>query len=345
MMTIFDPTTSRELHIWFYNPDSFFQGVNCLLSAGGFDINYDICVGSAYWIESSGQLIDYRTFEGTTGHTGISNGMPPRLSMTAAEVAAGEIRHAIASGVWNPLPGPPCSDTDVQDPTKAGFTCGFNLMPSGQMEKGGNTAVDWCNVKLNSSELYLSVPQGMRLALNITDAYIESWLDSKGHTGAKRNTARIIARALKDYGWMLTDTNCWSNSLYTDGNQNPVARAMWQAAGIDPTVENYVGLQLMSGLIRYEDVYAVAPPHEPGVQKRWWKTVQNGAVNRTINADDCPTQQNYPSETPEPGNQGSGSGSSATVAGAVAGSIGGALLLGAGGFLLFKRKRGPSSAI
>ncbi len=52
-----------------------------------------------------------------------------------------------------------------------------------------------------------------RFALDITDAEIESWLDSRGYQNAKRRTAAIFARALRDYGWMITDTSGFATSV------------------------------------------------------------------------------------------------------------------------------------
>ncbi|MCO5268457.1 MAG: T9SS type A sorting domain-containing protein [Brumimicrobium sp.] len=49
------------------------------------------------------------------------------------------------------------------------------------------------------------VPEGMRFAIDITDEEIEEWLLTVSpHI---RNVARIIAVALRDYGWFITDTS------------------------------------------------------------------------------------------------------------------------------------------
>ena len=60
-------------------------------------------------------------------------------------------------------------------------------------------------------------PDGLRIAVNITDAQINNWLDSRGFTGAKRNTARIFAVAMRDYGGIVLETGCYGIGMETDG--------------------------------------------------------------------------------------------------------------------------------
>jgi hypothetical protein len=52
------------------------------------------------------------------------------------------------------------------------------------------------------------IPEGMRFALDVTDREIDEWLEELPQmvSAATRRSARIIAVALRDYGWFITDT-------------------------------------------------------------------------------------------------------------------------------------------
>lgn len=50
------------------------------------------------------------------------------------------------------------------------------------------------------------VNEGSRFHLDIDDAGIDAWLTSRSYTGQLRETARVIAKTLAVYGWILTET-------------------------------------------------------------------------------------------------------------------------------------------
>ena len=74
-------------------------------------------------------------------------------------------------------------------------------------------------------------------------------------------TARIFAVALRDYGWIISDTTCWDSSMAVEGVANPSARERWKALGItNPTTD---GATLLDGLITSESqVRTLNAPHD-----------------------------------------------------------------------------------
>jgi hypothetical protein len=96
------------------------------------------------------------------------------------------------------------------------------------------------------------VPEGMRFAIDVTDAEINAWVATK--PAAYQKLARTVAVALRDYGWFITDTSG------ADGWQMESAEsadALWRAQGIVPgpgTAPN-----LMDGLVTQSRIYAIVP--------------------------------------------------------------------------------------
>jgi len=154
------------------------------------------------------------------------------LIVRAGEVESGAIHHALQLTIFNSMFGPECEPSDPN----AGIGCAFHLSPANRVEHvqqmggggcGGNQmpATEWVRSR--------TLPQGMRFRLNITDSEISNWLDGRGFTGARRNTARVFAVALRDYGFYPgAETGCAQPHIETDGMQNPVTRQRWQALGI-----------------------------------------------------------------------------------------------------------------
>ena len=109
-----------------------------------------------------------------------------------------------------------------------------------------------------------AVPEGMRLAINITDPQIENWLDSRGYTGAKRRTAKIFAVAMRDYGAIILETGCWGINLETDGildTRTGGSRDIWARNGITAISGNANPHgDLLAGLITQSNLYVVNPP-------------------------------------------------------------------------------------
>ncbi|MGL4461819.1 MAG: hypothetical protein ACRC1K_06660 [Planctomycetia bacterium] len=104
------------------------------------------------------------------------------------------------------------------------------------------------------------VPEGMRFALRATDAEIDAWIaDLPKKLGAEtRRSARIVAVALRDYGWIVTDN---SGGAFFQFEYDGTAGEKWAAVGF---AELKIGdaeypRDLLEGLLTQERIYAVAP--------------------------------------------------------------------------------------
>ncbi|MBP1152019.1 hypothetical protein [Methylocaldum sp. RMAD-M] len=104
------------------------------------------------------------------------------------------------------------------------------------------------------------LPMGTRFALNITDAEIDEWVNALPSqlTGQTRRAARIIAVALRDYGWFISDTAGGAHFQFED---NATAKAKWEALGLG---EKSIGWKnyptdLLDGLLTKQRIYAIVP--------------------------------------------------------------------------------------
>jgi hypothetical protein len=121
--------------------------------------------------------------------------------------------------------------------------------------------------KLEHPDRGPGIPEGMRFALDATDEQIEEWISSlPKHLGVQtRRSARIIARALRDYGWFITDTSGRAHFQFEDRRS---ADVQWRELGLgrnpDPPPqwlsEKRFPDNLLDGLITEERIYALAPP-------------------------------------------------------------------------------------
>ena len=76
------------------------------------------------------------------------------------------------------------------------------------------------------------IPEGMRFALNVSYAEIDTYVNSlTALTAAKKKAIRTILVALKDYGWFITDT-AGSSHLQFEAPES--AQAEWQRIGVLP---------------------------------------------------------------------------------------------------------------
>lgn len=176
---------------------------------------------------TNGNLVpgDYRTrtrgFEPSRG-IGI-----PYLAMLVRpeEIAAGRIPHALSM---------PARGTSGQ----------FYLPPATKLEhKHGRPGI----------------PVGLRFALDVTDAEIEAWLnDLPGTSSQTRRSARIIAEALRDYGWFITDA---AGSSHIQFEANLTAKQDWAALGLSPRGAGPYMLprDLLDGLVTRDRIYAIVP--------------------------------------------------------------------------------------
>jgi hypothetical protein len=154
----------------------------------------------------------------------------PYLAMLVRpqEVEAGEIRHALSMPVMNP-------DSQVY------------VAPATKLEG-------------KSSAIVNGIPEGMRFVLDVSDAEIEAWiaaLPSQLPT-ATRRSARVIARALRDYGWFVTDTSGGAHLQFEEWGS---AGAAWQALGLGTIVANWKEYprDLLDGLLRRDRIRTLVP--------------------------------------------------------------------------------------
>lgn len=252
-LIILDWTTGQEWDLWGVvqtDSNGIYNDSQCWLHADGYSAGSDLCVGSAHLVvDPDDQPIDFRTYTGNHPSRGVKI-QHYAMVTEPEEVAAGEIRHALMMGASNTLFGPVC-DADARETDAAGSTCGFSLAPAGGVEWAHGP---WTTSPLSDQEQReRAVPEGVRYALTLSDDEIEAWLDERGYTGQKRETARIFAVALVDYGWMITDTGgtaSWSVS----GSANPDTAQQWRDLGIDDD-----GSDLLYGLLTQERIWAVRP--------------------------------------------------------------------------------------
>lgn len=203
-----------------------------------------------------GNYINYLTYEGYVKDRGVGLSYLATL-VTPEEVEAKEIRHAVGIAIPNTSYGPIC--TKAQQGTAAeGTTCGTAVAPATKFEWGNATAPPVMQEPEKSLyTLEKTIPEGMRFALDITYEQIDAWVNSRTDLNATRkSTARIFARALKDYGMIVADTNGGSPSIQQAGGINPDNAAKWTALGMGPNDKD----NLLNGLITATNLYVVNPP-------------------------------------------------------------------------------------
>jgi len=101
------------------------------------------------------------------------------------------------------------------------------------------------------------IPEGTRFVLTATDADIDAWIASLpvGLEDSTRRSARIIAEALRTYGWFITDT---SGSAHLQFEDRISAGELWDKVGLAPTEisgKEYPR-DLLDGLVRPEHMRA-----------------------------------------------------------------------------------------
>jgi hypothetical protein len=279
-MTVLDSSSGREWDLWNVSwgsqlavgggsyQTSFDNNVGCATNGQnlpppfgvGYDQNTQLCAASVAELKDpSGNIADYRTYEGNSPLAGGAGLQDYAGLVTASEVQAGEIRHAMKLAIFNTMFGPECpAGTSVTD-AAFGTTCGDAVAPAGQFEQvanttgtsGGSYTLPGATADDRRAQ---TVPEGMRFAINLTDAQINSWIASKGYTGAEANTARIFATALHDYGFIITDSSGGGGLFGIASAENPDDAARWQALGIVGD-----GSDLLDGLFTQSDLYAVQP--------------------------------------------------------------------------------------
>lgn len=252
-----NPDTGEQWVVWAYQRNNPSTCLNLANLGAGFTPFSDVCAGGASQLTNEdGSVGDYRTWNSYQNGRGM--GIPKlALLTTPYEVRAGAIEHALEMTVFNSMFGPPCTESEIDTPA-AGSTCGFYVPPATRVEWNDGPPNN-CgeNTQPNTpSTREKTVPEGMRFALDITDADIEAWLDTKGYTDPLRSTARIFAVALRDYGWIVAETGCFGLGIEVDGMVNPDAKAVWNSLGVEDTSE---AGWMLDGLFTEDRIYVVNP--------------------------------------------------------------------------------------
>ncbi|MBW2522695.1 MAG: hypothetical protein JRI23_00905 [Deltaproteobacteria bacterium] len=143
------------------------------------------------------------------------------------EVAAGAIEHALSMPIRN---------TDGSE----------FVPPATKLEHPGNPP---------------GIPEGMRFALEITDGEIQSWLGSlpTDLSPGMLAFAEIMAVALRDYGWFITDT-AGGAKFQLEAQESALDE--WEALGLaayEASDYKEYPRDLLDGLITPERIYAIVP--------------------------------------------------------------------------------------
>jgi len=167
---------------------------------------------------------DYRTR--TSGFPPSRGAGIPYLAMLVRpeEIAAGKIEHALSMPI---------------------------RIPSGEYFVAPATKLENANGKEG-------IPQAMRFALDVTEADIQKWAARFGSDSSQtRRSAVVIARALRDYGWFITDVSGGATFQF---EANVSARSEWAKLGLARKLGpegTVLPLDLMDGLITPDRIYAI----------------------------------------------------------------------------------------
>jgi len=253
-----NPDTGENWVVWSYQKNNPTTCLNAANLANGFTPFRDLCTGGVGKLTNEdGSDGDYRTWNSYQNGRGM--GIPKlALITTPYEVQAGSIDHALEMTVFNSMFGPPCTEAEVGT-AAAGSTCGFYVPPATRVEWNDGPPNN-CGENTQPNTVATrekTIPEGMRFALDISDADIEAWLDARGYTDPLRSTARIFAVALRDYGWIIAETGCFGLSIEIDGMVNPDAKAIWNTLGFEDTPD---AGHMLDGLFTEDRIYVVNPP-------------------------------------------------------------------------------------
>lgn len=243
------PTMGRIYTVWGYN-----IGI-CPLIAGDRVCGMSIGVNR----DHQGNYVDYRTYEGSVGDRGAGISYYAGVVMPD-EVKAKEIRHAIGISMPNTSYGSIC--TKAQLGTSAeGVTCGTAVAPASKFEWGGvSQDARFAEPFKSIYSIDKTIPEGMRFAINLSYDGIESWIQSRPdlvQNPARADSARTFAKAIRDYGMIVVDTNGARPDMQMAGGINPDNAQKWKDLGMGPDLG---GNDLLKGLITKDNLYVVDPP-------------------------------------------------------------------------------------
>lgn len=322
-MIIIDEANNRVYRLWMVDR----LGGSCLLgrsvwySLAGRAPENRLCVAGATVLRNyDGSYANYYTYnQGVNKERGMGIQNSAML-VTPEEVQAGEIRHALTAEIFNTMYGPECSPEQLLAKSSAmGKSCGYAVSPATQVEwkaaktverngecKGNSDGLADFTTKQTFTQLVTidkTIPEGMRFKLNMTDAEISNWINSRtdlqGAANAKKaRVARIFAVALRDYGIIVGDTTCYGAGITTAGAANPEAKKLWAEMGItDASSQN-----LLHGLFTETNLIALDPPTSKCVDGKItqlhcsWLSASYPQSSSTATPTPAPT----PSPTPPP---------------------------------------------
>ena len=99
----------------------------------------------------------------------------------------------------------------------------------------------------------------MLFSIDMTYQQIDAWIASRPDLVSNKrraDTARIFARAIKDYGMMVVDTTGTRISIQTTGGINPDNAIKWTDLGMGPDEKD----DMLDGLLTASNIYVVNPP-------------------------------------------------------------------------------------
>lgn len=104
------------------------------------------------------------------------------------------------------------------------------------------------------------IPEGMRFALDVTDREIDDWIDGLPEqlSPVTKRSARIIAVALRDYGWFITDTG---GGAHLQFESRVTAGDSWDRLGLhrQSIGESVFPRDLLDGLIKPHRISVYVP--------------------------------------------------------------------------------------
>lgn len=103
------------------------------------------------------------------------------------------------------------------------------------------------------------IPEGMRFALDVTDEQIDEWIAAfPPEIEHMKPYARLLAVALRDYGWFITDT---SGGAHLQHEAWVTAGPEWSKLGLDTVSAGgkEYPQDLLDGLMARERIYTLVP--------------------------------------------------------------------------------------
>lgn len=284
-MMILDDRQELESYGRMYKLSSFNNVIlNGKVYAGSVSVARDL----------NGDYVSYVDYEGFIKNRGVGLSFYATLTMPD-EVKAGEIRHALGVAIPNPAYGPICQNSQLGFLTgnwnQEGKTCGTAIAPATKFEQKDKRSSE--TIPEPTRSLYTldkTIPEGMLFALDMTYEQIDAWIQSRPDLASnprKAETARIFARAMKDYGMMIVDTNGGSPSIQTAGGINPDNAKKWTELGMGPNDTSFTN-NMFNGLITESNLYVVNPPVANctnGTKSRYYCDWTSVAYEGTGNTD------------------------------------------------------------